>query len=202
LDLVIAVGTAASVTCGLQGSVMVGCRTFMHDAYPDAPPQDQRPDYWPARFADMMMESSFAGKLDLLMKGVCPSWATDAQRLMFPARNGEGRLRVMIDSSLVAVGDVNIGANYSQYPVKEPVALNACLTVNRDAKIASIETTSALIRAMVDPAPFIFLSAIVNDIGQLARDVNPSEYAQNFIGAHNGGIVLAALLPVIVAQGG
>ena len=202
LDLVIAVGTAASVTCGLQGGVMVGTRAFMHDAYPDTPPQAQRPDYWPAKLVDTMMESSFATRLDLLMKGIAPSWVTDAQRLMVPARNGEGRLRITIESSMVAVGDVNIGANYSQYPLKDPEALSACLAVDRESRIASIETTSALIRAMVEPAPFVFISAIVNDMGQLARDVNPTEYAQNFVGAHNAGIILAALLPVIVAQAG
>jgi hypothetical protein len=96
--------------------------------------------------------------------------------------------------------NVNIGTNYSQYPFKDPEALNACLKVDHSARIASIETTNALIRAMIDPLPFVFVSAIVNDMGQLARDVNPTEYAQNFVGAHNAGVVLAALLPQIVAQ--
>lgn len=39
-------------------------------------------------------------------------------------------------------------------------------------------------------------------MGQFSRDVTPTEYAQNFAGAHNAGIVLAALLLVIVAQAG
>lgn len=199
-DLVIAVGTAASVVSGLQGSVMVGTRAFMHDAYPDTPPQSQRPDYWPIKFVDTMMTSPFAEHLDNLMAGIHPSWTTNAQLLMIPARNGEGRLRIEIDSALVAVGDVNIGAKYSQYPFKDPEAINACLMVDHSARIASIETTNALIRAMIDPIPFIFISAIVNDMGQLARDVNPTEYAQNFVGAHNAGVVLAALLPQIAAQ--
>jgi len=199
-DLVIAVGTAASATCGLQGSVLVGTRAFMHDAFPDTPPQAQRPNYWPTKLSDTMMESSFAGNLDFLMKGVAPAWVTSAQPLMVPARNGEGRLGITIDSFLVAVSDVNVGQNYKLYSTKDPEALNACLTVDRNARIASVETTSALIRAMVEPSPFLFVSAIVNDLGQLARDVTPTEYAQNFAGGHNAGIVLAALLPVIVAQ--
>jgi hypothetical protein len=199
-QLVIAVGTAASVDVGRQGCVAVGCKTFMHDAFPDSPQQAARPSYWPSKQMDTIMESTFAPKLDLVSSGVFPPWITEAQLRMIPARNGEGRLRVLVDSSFVAVGDVNVGANYSQYPVKDPEALDACLRANPDAKVTSIETTSSLIRALAFPAPFIFVSGIVNDMGQLARDVNPTEYAQNFAGAHNAGVVLAAMLPAIIAQ--
>jgi hypothetical protein len=46
----------------------------------------------------------------------------------------------------------------------------------------------------------IFISGIVNDMGQLNRDVIPTEYAQNFTGARNAGVILAALLPIVVPR--
>lgn len=198
-QLVIAVGTAASIVCGLQGSVIVGCRAFMHDANPTSPAQDERPSSWPLEQMDKMMESSFAPTLDMVMAGLFPSWLTDAQRCMLPARNGGAPLHITVKSKLVAVGDVNV-LNYGQYPAKDPEALQACLAADTGAVIGSIETTSPLIRACVEPVPYLFISGIVNDLGQLSRDVAPTEYSQNFAGAHNAGVVLAALLPVIISE--
>lgn len=199
-DLVIAVGTAASVVCGLQGSVVVGCRAFMHDARPNDPPPASRPATWPSAKIDKIMESEFSHALRAMMRGVFPAWMTSAQQRMLKARNGASEIQILIDPVLIAVGDVNVGSDYTLYAVKDPESLAACLKADPHARMGSIETTSALIRAVTDPAPFLFISGIVNDMGQLTRDVNPTEYAQNFSGAHNAGVILAALLPAIVAQ--
>jgi hypothetical protein len=198
-SLIVAVGTATSFSTGLQGSVVVGCRAFMHDANPTVPPIASRPSSWPASQIGALLESSFSSSLAGLMVGKFPSWMTDAQRRMLLARNGGSQPQILIDPKYVAVGDVNV-TNYQQYPISDPQALAACLAADPNATIGSIETTSALIRSLVEPASFLFISGIVNDMGQLSRDVNPTEYAQNFVGAHNAGIVLAALLPMIVTS--
>jgi hypothetical protein len=64
-------------------------------------------------------------------------------------------------------------------------------------RIGSIDTTLALIRAKTEPAPFLFISGIANELGFMNRDVVDIEYSENFVASHNAGIVLAWLLPLL-----
>lgn len=60
----------------------------------------------------------------------------------------------------------------------------------------SLESTHGLIRVQSD-APFMFVSGIVDLVGHFSEDVLPRKYAQNTMGAHNAGIVIAWMLPRI-----
>jgi hypothetical protein len=46
-------------------------------------------------------------------------------------------------------------------------------------------------------APFLFLSGITNRLGYLNEEQAPRAAAQNFGAAHNAGVALAWLLPLI-----
>jgi len=193
-DLVIAVGTAAAPAPVPQGSIVMGCRAFMHD--PQVKPTPPQPT-WPAAMLDKMMESSFSPALGTVEAGLTTAWGLNAgSRLLFPP-NHEAVPEILIDPAYVAVGDVN--ADPTKYKITDPQAVDACKKADPKAIIGSIETTSALIRAKTDPAPFMFISAIANNLGYFNRDIADNEYAQNFAASHNAGVVLAWLLPALLA---
>jgi hypothetical protein len=193
-DLVIAVGTAAAPASVPQGSIIVGCRAFMHD--PQVKPAPAQPT-WPAAMLDKMMESSFSATLDAVRSGLPTAWGLGAgSRLLLPP-NHAGVPEVRIAPDYVAVGDVN--ADPAKYKITDPQAVDACRKADPKALIGSIETTSALIRAKTDPSPFMFMSAIANHLGYFNRDIADNEYAQNFAASHNAGVVLAWLLPALLA---
>ena len=189
-DLVIAVGTAASVTPSQQGSVIVGTRAFIFDSGQN---QEPLPSNWPATLVGKLIESSFHSSFERLIRELPAKWWTDMQSRMLLPIHGESAPAVHLDAEFTAVGDVNVD-NPAEYNKFDRLAIAACRAADPGVNIGSIETTSALIRAMTDPVPYLFLSGIVNDLGEFSRDVLPNEYAQNFAGSHNAGVVLAWLL--------
>jgi len=189
-DLVIAVGTAASVTSSQQGSVIVGTRAFIFDSGQN---QEPLPSDWPSTLVGKMIESSFRSSFERLIRELPAKWWTDVQSRMLRPIHGESAPAVHLDAQFTAVGDVNVD-NPAEYNKFDRLAIAACRAAAPGVSIGSIETTSALIRAMTDPVPYLFLSGIVNDVGEFSRDVLPNEYAQNFVGGHNAGVVLAWLL--------
>jgi hypothetical protein len=63
---------------------------------------------------------------------------------------------------------------------------------------ATVETTHGIIAASTisyTNSPIIFLSGIVNQVGEFNKQVSPKPEAQNFAAAFNAGIVVAWLLP-------
>lgn len=193
-DLVIALGTAASVLQSAQGSVVVGCRAFMHDPQVNAKPSQPE---WPANKLDVIMSSAYASAFAEIVDDLPTAWSIDVRRRLLKPSNGKGSPQVFLDPDFIAVGDVNV-QDYSKYKITDPLTVDACHKADRKAKIGSIETTGALIRALTDPVPFLFLASIANELGFFNRDISDSEYTQNFVAAHNMGVVLAWLLPVLV----
>lgn len=99
-------------------------------------------------------------------------------------------------ANYVSLSDLNI-TNYNDYVWADLAALKDCLAKNPTYPVGSVETTHGLIRTMSD-APFLFLSGIVNRLGYLNQEQAPRSIAQNFTAAHNAGVALAWLLPLIV----
>jgi len=193
-DLVIAIGTAAALASVPRGSIVAGCRALMHD--PQVKPAPTQPT-WPAGMLEKMMESSFAPTLGPVRAGLATAWGLNVgSRFLFPP-NHAGVPEILIDPAYVAVGDVN--ADPAKYKITDPQAVDACRKADPKALIGSIETTIALIRAKTDPAPFMFISAIANHLGYFNRDIADNEYVQNFAASHNAGVILAWLLPTLLA---
>jgi hypothetical protein len=109
---------------------------------------------------------------------------------------GASNLAFIPAANYIALSDLNI-TNYDDYVWADPVAVKDCTTNNPASPIGSIETTHGLIRSMSD-APFLFVSGITNRLGYLNQEQAPRAVAQNFSAAHNAGIALAWLLPLIV----
>lgn len=194
-DLVIAMGTAAGFGRHQQGSVLAGCRAFMHAPIGSTPPVQPE---WPANSLDKLLESSFADTFGSVVASLGTYWGIEVSRRLLTAPSGEDRPRLVMRPELTAVGDVNV-TDYTKYKITDPEAVDACRKLDPAAVIASVETTSALIRAKTDPAPFLFISGIANEFGYFNRDVSDTEYAENFTASHNMGVVLAWLLPALVA---
>ena len=152
---------------------------------------------WPADKLDTMVESAFAAEFTQIVSDLPTAWRIDVSRRLLMPSSGMGRPQLFLDAEFIAVGDVNVQDN-SKYKITDPPSVDACHKADGTARIGSIDTTSALIRAKTEPAPFLFLSGIANELGFFNRDVGDFEYAQNQVAAHNVGVVLAWLLPVIV----
>ncbi|MDQ2834496.1 MAG: hypothetical protein M3Y50_12250 [Acidobacteriota bacterium] len=193
-DLVIAVGTAAAMAPLPQGSVVAGTRAFMHD--PQTRPAPAQPS-WPAPMLDTMMESTFAKSLAAVIAGLPTAWPINVRSRLLRPPSGRQTPELLMDASCIAVGDVN--ADAAKYKITDPLCVDACKKVDPEARVGSIETTSALIRAKTDPAPFMFISGIANSLGFFNRDIADNEYAQNFAASHNAGVLLAWLLPALLA---
>jgi hypothetical protein len=101
-----------------------------------------------------------------------------------------------MDAALTALADVNV-QDYTKYKLTDPLTVDACKRADTGVLIGSVDTTLALVRAKTDPAPFLFVSGIANELGFFNRDVSDTEYASNFIASHNAGVALAWLLPVL-----
>ncbi len=193
-DLVIAVGTAAAMAPVRQGSVVAGCRAFMHD--PQTKPTPTQPS-WPSPLLDTMMESAFASSLSGVIGALPTAWQLSVRSHLVRPPNGRQSPDVLMDAFCIAVGDVN--ADPAKYKITDPLCVDACKKADPKARVGSIETTSALIRAKTDPAPFMFISGIANSLGFYNRDIADNEYAQNFAASHNAGVLLAWLLPALLA---
>ena len=104
-------------------------------------------------------------------------------------------------SNYTAVGVVNI-TNYDDYAWADEEALrafrDACKEHRERPPIGSVETTHGVIRLQSE-TPFIFISGITDRIGHFNMEVGPRPYAQNFVAAHNAGVVAAWLIPRIVS---
>jgi len=190
-DLIIAAGTAASQDSKRNGNVVVGGRTFIHD--PGFNPVPPAPN-WPTETAGLMdhiLESGF--EWSRLAAGATKDIVL---RFILPQANA-GCPQVIIDKDQVSVGDVNV-TDPSQYPEGDARALAACRKADPQVKIGSIDTTLALVRALVRNIPFIFVSGISNQLGQFASEVQPFPFSQNCAASQNIGVTLAWLLPLLV----
>jgi hypothetical protein len=192
-DLVVAIGTAASLVQHSQGSVIVGCRAFMHD--PKINPAPTQPE-WPGALLDKMMPSAFEPTFSRALSVLPTAWHIEVRKRILRAVAQPSEVKLRIDAALTTVADVNV-ADYTKYKITDPQTVDACKTADPQVRIGSIDTTLALIRAKTDPAPFLFVSGIANELGFMNRDVTDTEYPENFVASHNAGVVVAWLLPIL-----
>lgn len=190
--LVVAVGTAgAPGAVSMNGSVVVGCRTFIHDAYPGGT-NPQSP--WEDPRCGHPLESAFKfGEFALKADLQSARFQAEARFVvppMYPAR----RQVLLCAGNYTAVGVANV-TNYDDYAWADGEALRAFEAADAKNPVGSVETTHGLIR-LQSGAPFLFVSAITDREGRFNVEVGCRSYAQNFACAHNAGVCLAWLLPL------
>lgn len=183
---VVAVGTAAwpHADENRSGSVVVGSSVFVHDSYANQPNQNSR---WTDRRCEALVTSRSA-LFDVLDTAILSE--IESRMIPAPLTSWSAKHGVQVDAGLVAVGNVNI-TDYTEYATRDPLAVRAALNAGLGTRLASLETTHGLIRMQSD-APFIFVSGIVNTVGCFA-EMRKFDKAQNFVGAHNAGLLIAWL---------
>ena len=72
---------------------------------------------------------------------------------------------------LTTVADVNV-TDYTKYKIGDRETVDLCKKTDPRVRIGSIDTTLALIRAKTDPASFLFIAGIANELGFMNRDVS------------------------------
>ena len=92
----------------------------------------------------------------------------------------------------VAVSEVNV-TDYAEYAAMDKASLEAFATNNNVSLARSLETTHGLICTQTE-GPFVFVSGVTDRVGHFAEEVDPRAYAQNYVAAHNAGIVVAWML--------
>jgi hypothetical protein len=187
------VGTAglpADVT--ENGSVAVGTGVFIHDGHPKENPNNL--SQWRDERFDRLLSSALERQR---FEKITALDVSIADRFLPPPLNPSWRPRVLARYDFVSLGTVNV-TNDSEYQSLDPQTVAAFNSSNSAGTPISVETTHGLIRAQSD-APFLFVSAIVNRLGQFAVETNPRFFAQNTAAAANAGVALGWMLPNIVA---
>lgn len=205
-QVVIAFGTAGiDARMPLNGSVTVGSRVFINDPFRDAPPDVRRPpglpeELWmldldPAAKARVLesprLNLSFLGPERDAMRRTC-----EGLMLRAPINPASTPL-VLVGHGFTSVGTVNV-TNYDDYVWADEDTVEQFRSVTRLSEIGSIETTHGLIRLAFRDTPFLFVSGVTDALGAFDHEVGPRAYAQNFVAAHNGGVVVAHLLPELM----
>jgi len=194
-SLIVAVGTAASLDkpAFYNGSVVIGASTFVHNGHPNGGNEYSNWQY--AGFEKLLPPTISEPDFYTLFSGSPPS-----DKFVIPPLPLKETVRERIEPTMIAdyqgvsLGTVNVSKT-SEYNLKDQETLNAFETKYDRSLVASIETTHGIIRAAAPNARFIFISAIVNRAFRYGEEVLPREYAQDFAGVHNAGVVLAWLLP-------
>jgi len=109
--------------------------------------------------------------------------------------NPAWKARIIPGYDLVALGVVNV-TDYNEYSVTDQATVEAYTSRHPLRNAGSLETTHGLIRAQSD-APFLFVSGITDTLGGFNDEVNPCSYTQNTVAAHNAGVVIAWMLPLV-----
>jgi hypothetical protein len=187
MALVVAVGTAASVTVESQnGSVIIGTNTFMHD-----PHVERSTSHWNPPHPDALVTSAIDAAT---FRNIVGSEAelTGIDQFFLPAPVAPAlRAHVFADRSFVALADINVTRS-EDYALADPAVVRAYRRSGANAPIGSLETTHAVIRACTS-APFFFISGITNRVGAFDAEVTPRFDAQNFVASYNAGVTVAVL---------
>jgi hypothetical protein len=199
-DFVAAFGTASFPDATTyNGCVVSGTNAYLFNPYRSAPSgvvHDPSGDWDdPSKVEQLLTSNSGSPVFGLLANN--PNTLLSINARLSPVPSYAAATPVFIPAAnYVALSDLNI-TNYNDYVWADPTALKDCLAQNPTYPVGSVETTHGLIRSMSD-APFLFLSGIVNRLGYLNQEQAPRSIAQNFTAAHNAGVALAWLLPLIV----
>jgi hypothetical protein len=196
-DFVIAFGTAGfpDAERSYNGEVVSGSRVFIHNPYQDEPnPASNWHD--PSKM-DRIIESA-AGAKFLVQLGISSRFLDTVAAEMIPAPNVPAMtLELLERPEYTAVSEVNI-VDPNDYGKFDAQSVSLARAAGGDP-VGSVETTHGVIRVQSE-APFIFLSGITDRLGHFNDDVTIKRpYKQNFVAAHNAGIVGAWLIPEICA---
>lgn len=205
VDLVIAVGTAASVATdrSLGGSVLLGGQFFLHDSRAADPSNQSRLDL---------------AEYGQLIDGGTPATVFHLLTAYFQANNTAARLlplmnlpalvaglpvptlpQVFVDGASVSLGTLNV-VDYTTYNVADQATLTAfaALGALTAQPTVSVETTHGLIR-LTAPAgvPALFVSGIANRVlNYVAEATRPHRY----LAAFNTGVVLGDMMLALAAD--
>jgi hypothetical protein len=195
-DLVIAFGTASYPDAtSYNGSAVIGTNAFVYNAYPKTPNPNsnwKNPNFGKLITSDLKTLSPILSKLDMDVRIPVES------RFIATPLNPAKPPVLMVASNHIALSDVNV-TNPADYVWADPAALAAAQKAAPQEPVGSMETTHGVIRLSVPSDQFLFVSAIANRLGFFNAEVAPRSYAQNFVPAHNAGIALAWLLPLLMA---
>jgi hypothetical protein len=186
IALVGSFGTAASIAPeSLNGNVIIGTNTFVHD------PHVAGPSHWKAPKPDVLVTSALDATTFLNVIGSAADRAL-MQPLLLPAPlDGVPRPVVIADRAFVALSDVNV-TGVRDYARADAESVQAYRRSGATAPIGSLDATHALIRAYTN-ARFFFVSGITNRIGAYADEVVPRFDAQTFVASYNAGVAVAAM---------
>lgn len=191
-DLVIAVGTAGFPSeASMNGCVVIGSQVFIHNFHPNGENQDS--DWRAAKFNQILVSSL----RESMFNGMASFDAAVTKRFIIPP-NLAATPAIQSSYQGVSLGVVNV-TDYAEYHLADDATLKAfALTGSPDSPI-SVETTHGVIRSQSE-SPFLFVSGITDRVGHFDTEVGHNEYSQNFVAAHNAGVVLAEMLPKVDAQ--
>lgn len=187
-SLVVAVGTAGYPGSTIEnGSVAVGTRVFIHNAKPDNEDSD-----WNSGPFDRILDSALSQER---FKEMTRLGEDVPKKFMVAPLNAASSARLIASYDDVSLGAANV-TEINDYDHADKSTLESFSQYAEISSASSLETTHGLIRAHSE-APFMFVSGIVDRVGHFGEDVSPRKYAQNAMGAHNAGIVVAWMLPRI-----
>lgn len=200
-DYVIAVGTAGFPNPGTyNGSVVIGANAFIFDGHPAGDPKTANRDSgWSSPLIGAAIPPTFAIP-NFFVPALMEPWRFQAEaRFIRPPMAAAPEPIILCAGIYTAVGVVNV-TNYDEYVWADVDALAALKAAQPHLAAGSVETTHGVIRAVSDPIPFLFVSAITDREGAFNMEVGARAYAQNFACAHNAGIALSWFLPYLVGR--
>jgi len=208
IELVVAVGTASSgpsvplnplfKTDNINGSVVIGSNVFMHNGWDPDSKSNFKCDCW----GQILSSGSNSFIRELQKDNLTPY---ETLLLCPPTNPSPVGQHFYVKESFVALGDVNV-TDYTKYAQKDEDTGNEFIAKyfgNIDG--CSLETTHCLIYLAAKyhnqniPAPFIFVSGIVDRYTKFSEDVKYI-YAQNVSGAHNAGVAVAYIISKFINQ--
>lgn len=190
-SLTISVGTAAYPSDeSKNGSVVVGSKVFMHNGHPNGTNPYSN---WQEGPFDEVIDSTLSEED---FEAITAFNAAEVTKLFLspPLNPDVSGGELIINYENVALCTVNV-TDYGEYEAKDRDTLEAYKKAVSRREDRSLETTHGIVRAAASGIPFLFISGIVDRVGFFSEDVTPKEYAQNMVGAHNAGIVVARVLP-------
>ncbi len=192
VDLTIAVGTA-SLPCDSRtenGNVAIGTKIFMHNAHPGGSNPDSN---WTDGPFDRIIDSSLPP--DIFARITNVDMAAVANRFLVPPCSPAPANRVLCKYDNIGLGTANV-TDYAEYATADVQTVTEATRSPASGPMVSLETTHGLIRIQCK-APFLFVSGITNRLGHFDDEVKPRSYSQNTVAAHNAGVAVAWLLPLI-----
>lgn len=189
-QLVVAVGTASFPSSQTQnGSIVCGTNVFMHNFHPGG---SNSASNWDAGPFGELVKSNLS-PIEFASITSIPI-TTVVNRFLLPPLNPATGIFV---SQFEAVGLCTINVtDYSEYTQADAATWAAFKKQESHASALSLETTHGLIRQAFDSS-FCFLSGITDRTGYFDTEVSPRSYAQNTAAAHNAGVALAWMMPLI-----